>query len=842
MSDLFALKSHPPHEKYGKSEEEKKILFCEVCEVPCRTPVDLQDHFKGEGHRRKERTMMYGGFKVEELERIIQKIKCLKDYVDEENREPLVGLEYVVEYRHPGMSDLDYNCELCASTSKLVPMIVHLNGLKHRKAYIGKHFPFTAKYRDPNEDIFQFLRRMSSEIERYRGLRMFRVDPPIGNEPEDFTCDFPNSLKRKKRWDVEGCLSEVDPPISDEQGYAGEFPSSLKRKKRWDVAGSLSEAEYEHIEKLVKAKRAAEILQKIKPLNKEEARSMARAKALNKAAELMKPRFETRVKDERPPAPRGLYESDVRRNFMEHKSTTRDTRAAQQRETEEEWKKFFVGLSATENRKWAQPSNAQNKQSTAQEKRAEAEKRAIADRVAKAKKVAESITRDKGENRKWAQPSNAQNKQSTAQEKRAEAEKRAIADRVAKAKKVAESITRDKGGQKFPTTQSEQVQGTAEKDSTVIKVDAEKLAKAKQVAESITQRKLPLAKPGIGSFIGKMKSMVPNQPVRNARGTDPSVKQAIAEKLAQANRTPEAGKMHTSQGSFASGVGNWNCESLPRPAASGFNGLRIPENIPHSGMSLEKEDRWMSLVHERENGVFSTDSLKMETMPWRQAQTRLDPVATPCLPDDNVVDLLETFLKQSLGEEEQNTLHEGGSWNQEPLLQNQKQQYVTASSKWNFTPMAQNEQPELAVVKENWNTESLILREKVQRPGNPLFYDPPSPSFRSSGLNQLNYQTKGNPSSFLGGQFNSSNLRQLDSRGSGSLSGNHGFGNEFNQASKLSYSNTRNGGPLFSSKQLGTDLKANGIFGNTPSGIGSNRMTDTTANWNPQSKSTFLHW
>lgn len=50
------------------------------------------------------------------------------------------GLEHVVEIRFEGRKEPHYECKLCGLNTEMAPMIEHLSGYKHRRAYIVSNF------------------------------------------------------------------------------------------------------------------------------------------------------------------------------------------------------------------------------------------------------------------------------------------------------------------------------------------------------------------------------------------------------------------------------------------------------------------------------------------------------------------------------------------------------------------------------------------------------------------------------------------------------------------------------------------------------------------------------
>ncbi|XP_075603150.1 uncharacterized protein LOC142600671 [Balearica regulorum gibbericeps] len=196
----------------GKPESEKKIFYCEVCRVPCMSSISLQSHYRGAKHRKKEKALrpktvycppapVRTPMKYETqrpVKRGLRKdITCLKDFMNDPKREePLVGLEHVVEIRFEGRKEPHYECKLCGFNTEMAPMIEHLSGYKHRRAYISKEFPDKMKRKttDVKECKVSFLRRIAGELEKTEGLKMYKIEGYIRPSTS------PPS-KKKARWE-----------------------------------------------------------------------------------------------------------------------------------------------------------------------------------------------------------------------------------------------------------------------------------------------------------------------------------------------------------------------------------------------------------------------------------------------------------------------------------------------------------------------------------------------------------------------------------------------------------------------------------------------------------------
>ncbi|XP_074732461.1 uncharacterized protein LOC141946488 [Strix uralensis] len=195
-----------------KRDSEKKIFYCEVCKVPCMSSISLQSHYRGAKHRKKEkalrrktvycaraplRTPMKYETQRPVKRGLTKDITCLKDFMNDPKREePLVGLEHVVEIRFEGRKEPHYECKLCGFNTEMAPMIEHLSGYKHRRAYISKEFPGKMKREttEVKECKVSFLRRIAGELEKTEGLKMYKIEGYIRPSTS------PPS-KKKARWE-----------------------------------------------------------------------------------------------------------------------------------------------------------------------------------------------------------------------------------------------------------------------------------------------------------------------------------------------------------------------------------------------------------------------------------------------------------------------------------------------------------------------------------------------------------------------------------------------------------------------------------------------------------------
>ncbi|KAM9308494.1 uncharacterized protein PAF06_012704 [Gastrophryne carolinensis] len=167
--------------------------------------------------------------------RIKRAIRDLSDYMERRDREPLLGLEFVVEYRVSAgpnsLVDVKYYCETCDLHADLVPMIEHLSGSKHRKFYLARCYPYVLKAPPSSkEDRNQFLRRMALEIEQAEGVRQFKREPSVRYGPGAVANAKAAVSSRRSRWEADGArqarmakaLEYLETFEIDNEGEAGE--------------------------------------------------------------------------------------------------------------------------------------------------------------------------------------------------------------------------------------------------------------------------------------------------------------------------------------------------------------------------------------------------------------------------------------------------------------------------------------------------------------------------------------------------------------------------------------------------------------------------------------------
>ncbi|XP_068092729.1 uncharacterized protein [Hyperolius riggenbachi] len=202
--------------------KKKSYISCPQCKFSCTSTQNLRIHFQQTNHKPRKfqgsRTIHGSAYQAEDPavsnpgtlpEDVRNTLVSLKDYIDRKGREPLIGMEYILEYRvqfSPEKIDIKYYCELCHLDCGVIPIVDHLVGLKHKKMYLAKEYPYVLKASsNGKEDRTEFLKRMTMEIEREEGLKMYKIDPVIRNVAiMNVKASEAKHSKRRTRWDAEG--------------------------------------------------------------------------------------------------------------------------------------------------------------------------------------------------------------------------------------------------------------------------------------------------------------------------------------------------------------------------------------------------------------------------------------------------------------------------------------------------------------------------------------------------------------------------------------------------------------------------------------------------------------
>ncbi|XP_048412655.1 uncharacterized protein LOC125464367 isoform X1 [Stegostoma tigrinum] len=165
--------------------------WCDICKVACISAVNLQEHIRGYQHRKVEQILRETwGNKVSNVTTPAMNTgpdtRTFDDYLLSWNAdEPLIGLNYVIEYQRDGGRDPMYECTLCDFTGYLRIFVSHLGGIKHRMNYMSREYPEMVKWdatKLKQEELCLIVKERAAIIEKLEGRRSIKVirgqDPP----------------------------------------------------------------------------------------------------------------------------------------------------------------------------------------------------------------------------------------------------------------------------------------------------------------------------------------------------------------------------------------------------------------------------------------------------------------------------------------------------------------------------------------------------------------------------------------------------------------------------------------------------------------------------------------
>ncbi|XP_060103720.1 uncharacterized protein LOC132577947 [Heteronotia binoei] len=191
-------------EKYGKVKS-CNPYYCNICKVYCASAVNLQTHFLGLKHKAVEDALKAHGIikplnpsgesiSLPEKESLPEYIvpayeialgQTLEEQLNScKDTDPAIGLQYIIEYR--SSEALIYECNLCISQGGLTSMFMHVLGIKHRTAYLKKHYPELAEVKGRGSKLNARLRELAAKVEAMEGRQPIKstMDVPVPKDDE----------------------------------------------------------------------------------------------------------------------------------------------------------------------------------------------------------------------------------------------------------------------------------------------------------------------------------------------------------------------------------------------------------------------------------------------------------------------------------------------------------------------------------------------------------------------------------------------------------------------------------------------------------------------------------
>ncbi|MEE6510313.1 hypothetical protein FKM82_029829 [Ascaphus truei] len=136
-------------------------------------------------------------------------ITGLQDYFnDPERDEPLIGLQYAVQFIKPGSLRQVYKCIICDVASDLISIIQHFTGAKHRRTYMEQKYPqmlLSLQACGNKSDRTLCLKEKARDLERMEGIKELNITcMTTSSFPrcDDGAGILKNSAKKKKEFNV----------------------------------------------------------------------------------------------------------------------------------------------------------------------------------------------------------------------------------------------------------------------------------------------------------------------------------------------------------------------------------------------------------------------------------------------------------------------------------------------------------------------------------------------------------------------------------------------------------------------------------------------------------------
>ncbi|XP_043935351.1 uncharacterized protein LOC122808456 [Protopterus annectens] len=215
----------------GKRGRNNLRFWCDICKVSCASAVNLQTHFIGFRHKMVEEALKLHAFPaanekksdntddsgssenpnvrlpadvIKDLTRRPKKkfpgaVECLEDQLNS-STEPVIGLDYVIEYRSESDVPYMYECTICKCTTGMTNMFMHVVGYKHRYAYLQLKYPEMVGPAAPKSGyprILEKLKEKAAYIEKMEGRQSLQV------------VTVPDSKKRKRGMWLQDRLKEL---------------------------------------------------------------------------------------------------------------------------------------------------------------------------------------------------------------------------------------------------------------------------------------------------------------------------------------------------------------------------------------------------------------------------------------------------------------------------------------------------------------------------------------------------------------------------------------------------------------------------------------------------------
>ncbi|XP_015212740.2 uncharacterized protein [Lepisosteus oculatus] len=204
----------------------KEAHFCKLCLIYCTSAQALQEHCRGAKHQKKKQQLGEPG-----STRPGVNVKSLLDKILVTCTEPIIGLQYVWEYRSPSRTvQPHYQCRLCKVQVLKSEIIAHIKGWKHCYRYMKKVHPDMVPFEEDKavEDpmVRKTIKESAGEVEKAEGRGKIKVLMKEPSEVAAFQGMLSAVKPRSARLGGQN-QGERYPPAFPDQGYPAENPQGI---------------------------------------------------------------------------------------------------------------------------------------------------------------------------------------------------------------------------------------------------------------------------------------------------------------------------------------------------------------------------------------------------------------------------------------------------------------------------------------------------------------------------------------------------------------------------------------------------------------------------------------
>ncbi|XP_072910361.1 uncharacterized protein [Hemitrygon akajei] len=200
------------------------VFYCELCDVHCTSDMNLKMHFMGMKHRRREEGLKNLKINVPTMDaqHSFGSSVLEKYFRDADIKDPIIGLNYVIEYQTEGTSNPFFFCELCDCRGGVVSFITHILGFKHKLNYMTKTHPAALQFEGAKLkklELHSIIKEKAGYIEKIDGSGKVKV--VLGEMPSEISEGNPATKRVSDTYD------QLDSSYSHRENFRNNFGQNM---------------------------------------------------------------------------------------------------------------------------------------------------------------------------------------------------------------------------------------------------------------------------------------------------------------------------------------------------------------------------------------------------------------------------------------------------------------------------------------------------------------------------------------------------------------------------------------------------------------------------------------